>query len=170
MALQSIPDSVRAKLPFLDANTTGTDTIINQIKTEQYYYLSPYTKLTGSDIEDDSKYAGLQILLVTEMVCVEFLKKETLKNVAGTAGAAGTGAKRISKGKADVVEAEFEYGKAADGNFLGATAEELLLQHTRKACEYAKMLKYSLPLCIGVLDMPFDTPPFLGFVDNCGCC
>ena len=163
-------DSVLQKQPFLVAGT-DTTTLVGNIKVEEQYYLQPYTLLNDTDVVDDTKYSNLQLLLVTEMICCEIIKKQTLQNVEGSGGTPGTGAKRIKKGKADVVEAEFDYGKASDGNFLGGTAEELLLQHTRKACEYARMLKYTLPLCIGVLETPIIPPPFVTFAPpDCGCC
>lgn len=162
MALQSILEMVKNRLPFLPASSL--DATISQYIFEQFYYLQKWTLLSNADVEDESKYSGLQKMLVAELCSYSLLERKAIENVGGSQGAAPEGAKRIKKGKADVVEAEFDYGKASDGNFFGGTSEALMGEFAKKACEYAATLEYTLPLCqkLGLCPV-MDVPPFLAF-------
>lgn len=166
MALQNILGMVRSRLPFLPVSIQ-IDADIAEFTLEQFYYLQKWTKKTDAEVEDENNYSGLQKMLVAELVCCEFISKKILETVGGSAGADPTQSKRIKKAKADVVEAEFDYGKASDGTFMGMTGEQLFTLHAKKACEYAATLGYSLPMCVEYgYCKPFVAPAFLAF-PNC---
>ena len=169
MALQNILGMVRSRLPFL-AVGAPIDTVINNFITEQFYYLQKWTLLSDTDVEDETKYSAIQKMLVAELVCVELINKKVIEDVAGAGGAAGTAGKQLKRGKADVVEAEFQYGKSSDGTFMGKTAEQLEKDHAQKACEYAATLDYSLPMCalLGLCRV-YDTPAFIAYENKCKC-
>lgn len=165
MALHSIQTMVKNRLPFL---TSVEEIKIEQYTLEQFYYLQKWTMKVDPDLEDESTYSGMQKMLIAELVSYKLMEKKVVENVGGKDGGAAEGAKKIKKGKADVVEAEFEYGKASDGTFLGMSASELLSNIASQACEYAQTLGYTLPMCqkLGLCG-PYDVPPFLSFVPNC---
>lgn len=158
-------------MPFIPTDGSFDNTIDN-FTFEKFYYLQSFTQLNNVDVEDETKYSVMQKMLIAELVCVELLTRKTLENVAGVNGQAASAGKRIKKGKADVVEAEFDYGKASDGTFLGKTSAELIEEHSKKACEYAAILGYNLPMCaeLGLCKI-YDAPPFISYVNNnnCGC-
>jgi len=170
MALQTILEMVKGKMPFLPTDNS-MDSKLEQFKLEQFYYLQKWTNIVDADVEDETKYSGLQKMLVSELVIIETLNRKVLETVGGVNGASGSAGKRIKKGKADVVEAEFDYGKASDGTFLGKTAEQLAGDHAKKACEYAMTLGYSLPMCAALgLCQVYDTPAFIAYENNnCSC-
>lgn len=171
MALQPILQMVKSRLQFLPTDNS-LDAIINQFTYEQFYYLQKWTVKVDADVEDESKYSGLQKMLVAELVCCELLLRKIVEVVGGVGGSTPTAGKRIKKGKADVVEAEFDYGKSSDGTFLGLTADEIYMKHARKACEYATTLCYNLPMCgsLGLAPVS-DIPSFIAFENdiNCSC-
>jgi len=163
MALAAILQMVKNRLPFIPADNS-LDATINSFILEQFYYLQKWTGIDNNYVEDEAQYTGLQKMLVAELVCYELLERKTIENVGGVNGSAPSGAKRIKKGKADVVEAEFDYAKASDGGFLGATATELMKESASRACDYAATLGYTLPLCQKLGLCPaLDVPPFLAF-------
>lgn len=162
MALKAVEALVKNRLPFL-ADTQETTDLINDFKTEVYYFLSNFTKYEDPDIEDDSKYDGTLRLLVVELVSLEIINRKILLNMEGSKGSAGTGARRLKKGKADVVEGEFHYFKAEDGSALLMQAEKLLPEIKMKACQYAGLLKYRLPMC---LKKTYTVPPFKAYVKD----
>lgn len=165
---------VKQKLPFLPDGSTiipglgiTLDTKLDNLITEQYYYLQKYTQLSDVDVETEAKYTPLQRMLIAELSAYHGINDKALTNVAGSAGTEGDGGKRIKKGKADVVEAEFEYQKSKDGNFLGGTTEELKANFARRACEISAQLGYNLPFCImlGLCSKKEEPIPFM-FIDN----
>lgn len=169
MALPTLLIMVKNNLPFLPTDNSK-DAIIEQYIMEAQYYLQKWTLLSNTDVEDESKYSSLQKMLIVQLVCCNLISNQALANVGGVNGSSGTGAKRIKKGKADVVEAEFDYGKADDGSFLGLSAKDLLAKCKDKACEYAATLQYSLPMC--TCGQVYDTPAFIVFENenlNCSC-
>lgn len=137
------------------------DAKINSFTTEAYYYLSPYTQYTGADIEDATKYDGLLRYLVVRLVCYWLLMRKVVENVAGTAGQAPTGAQQITKAQADVVEVEFEYSTAKDGNTLITTTDAILAEVKLELCNYGSLLKYYLPMCDNGCEyaLPFKVYP-----------
>lgn len=172
MALQNILTMVKLKLPFLPDGSTlipnlglTVDDKLNSSIFEQYYYLQGFTKLIDADVDTEANYNNLQKMLITELVCYYSISDKALVNVAGTNGASGTAGKRIKKGKADVVEAEFDYGKSSDGTFLGMTTEQLMMKFAQRACEIAALLKYNLPLCeaLGFCKAKAHPMPFMVF-------
>ena len=175
MALQTIRKMVKQNLPFLPDGATvipgidiSVDDKIDNIIIEQYYYLQSFTGLSDADVEIETNYTNTQRMLIAQLVSYYGINDETLKNVGGSAGAGSTAGKRIKKGKADVVEAEFDYGKSSDGTFLGATTEQLSNKFAQKACEYATILKYNLPFCIdlGFCKNKSNPMPFMVFQNN----
>jgi len=169
MALPTLIQMVKNNLPFLPTDNSK-DAVIQQYIIEAMYYLQPWTLLSNTDVEDESKYSSLQKMLIAQLVGCNLITNQALLNVGGAGGGSGTGAKRIKKGKADVVEAEFDYGKADDGSFLGLSAEKFLNNCKMKACEYAATLNYSLPMCN--CGKVYDTPAFIAFENdklNCSC-
>lgn len=171
MAVQNILGMVRSRMVYLPVSAT-IDTEIGNFTIEQFYYLQKWTILDDNEVEDESKYKALQKMLVAELVCIELLSKKTLSNIAGENGGEATAGKRIKRGKADVVEAEFDYAKYSDGTFLGKTAEQLISDHAKKACEYAATLGYNLPMCAELgLCQVYDTPAFISYENtNLNCC
>lgn len=173
---------VKMKLPFLppgDSVIPGlgvtVDDKLNFIICEQYYYLQPFTGLSDSEVEEEDNYSPRQKMLIAELSAYFALCDKTLVNVAGSGGGPATGAKRIKRGKADVVEGDFEYGKSSDGSFLGMTAKELLMKFATRACEIAALLNYVLPFCeaLGLCSVEdSDVPPLLFIKNedlNCNC-
>lgn len=175
MSLPNIKIMVKQNLPFMPIGTTivpgiglTVDEKIDNIIIEQYYYLQSFTKKSDTDVEDETKYSNMQKMLIAQLVSYYFVSDGALQNVAGSAGSAGTAGKRIKKGKADVVEAEFDYGKSTDGTFLGGTTESFAMKFGQKACEYAAILKYKLPLCVdlGFCKIKSNPMPFMVFPNN----
>ena len=158
---KTILELVKKELPFLDDSQETTDKVALS-KMEQQYFLAKYTGFTGADIEDDSKYDGTLRLLLKQLVACDLLGNKSLENVAGKSGSAATGNRRVKKGKADVVEGEFEYLKASDGGFLGNTSQEFKDMICGKACTYASQLGYRLPMCNKKKGIPM---PFKSYVD-----
>ncbi|RUP41613.1 MAG: hypothetical protein EKK63_04990 [Acinetobacter sp.] len=146
MALATVLDLVKVRLPFLPVGSS-MDTTIETFKTERYYYLNKWTKIDIADIEDDSKYDGVLRFLVVRLVCYDLINRKVLENVGGTNGNAPTANKRLKKGKADVVEAEFDYAKASDGTTLSIDTVTLLSNLKSEICQYASILNYRLPMC-----------------------
>jgi len=162
MALGNVEQLVRNRLPFL-LSDTPTDNLIESYKIESYYFLQPNTGFSDADVEDDTKYGGVLRMLVADLVAYNLLSQKILANVGGVAGGTVTAGRRVKKGKADVVEAEFDYGKSSDGTFLGGTGSELLEQIKSSLCAKAYQLSYSLPMC----DCGVDATYFMAF-NSCG--
>lgn len=166
MAKRALLDMVKDRLPFLPTDNTMDDTI-NGFITDQEYSIQTWTKLSDDDVETEAKYKQLQKMLIAELVCYGLLDRQVIKVVGGVNGSIATPGKRIKSGTADVVNAEFDYGKAQDGAFLGQTADTIKKDHGLKACEYAIALGYNLPiLYIYNLQIPLDAPAFMVFDTN----
>ncbi len=162
MALKSVLELVKNKLPYLPADTSKDD-LINDYKIEQYYFLQPYLNTAAANLENDNHYIGIARLLIVELVVYNMIVNKVLLNMEGSQGAAATGSKKIKKGKADVGEAEFEYANAADGNTLLMKTESLLPQVKQNICHYAATLKISLPMCVPE-STKYRPIPFISYV------
>lgn len=137
-------------LPFLPANDAGVDAKIEENKIMQYYFLQPYFGIDDADVENDATYTGNRRILVAYLVAYDLLYNKVLGNVGGSSAEGTDGSEagqRIKKGKADVVEAEFDYAKAGDGNSLVMGSEGLLSKLLEKICSLSATLKIQLPMC-----------------------
>ena len=159
MALGTVLDLVKVRLPFLPVGSS-MDATIESFKTDRYYFLNKWTKIDSADIEDDSKYDGVLRLLVVRLVCYDLLGRKVVENVGGVNGNAPNANKRLKKGKADVVEAEFDYAKASDGTTLSMDTEKIMSDLKSEICQYASVLSYRLPMCSnGTCPLPFRVYP-----------
>ncbi|HOZ81947.1 MAG TPA: hypothetical protein PLJ18_11525 [Niabella sp.] len=171
MAIGTVIQLVKERLPFIPNDNTY-DARIESLKLEVYYALQHCTKLTDAEVEDDSKYTGLRRFLVARYVCYLLIYNKIIEVVGGVGGSAPSGNKRIKKGKADVVEAEFDYAKASDGTTLTMEATNLMNGLLKEICSYASTLKCSLPLCSGIIKSKGYGPAFIaygGTSNICGC-
>jgi len=97
-------------------------------------------------------------MLVSELTSYQILERKVIENLAGEDGTAANAAQNVTKGKADVVEAEFEYSKSSDGNKLLLKTDELMRQILISICSYAEVLGYCLPMC--TIKTTIVKPPF----------
>lgn len=166
MALGTVEELVRGWLPWLPAATIvpAVDTQIDLYKISTYYFLQSYLGIADADVEDDGQYNGVTRLLVAALVANDLMVNKVLLNVGGTSSTAPSGGKRIKKAKADVVEAEFDYAKASDGNSLLMSADKLMALLKEKICIYGSTLNIWLPMCM--CDDNLEITPFKAYV-NC---
>jgi len=162
MALQSVYEMVLNRLKFVPL--TGWETNIEAFETEQMYYLNAFLQnKTDAEVEDEANWTGVERILLAELTTYQLLIKEIIKTVGGDAEVSskpGAGNRLIKKGKADVVEAEFEYAKAEDGRTLAVKAAQLISELKNSICRYASALDLYLPgYCSGGDDA--DVPAFL---------
>ncbi len=162
MALKEVIELVKNRLPFVPSSG-ALDTKIEDFKLEQYYFLQPWTKIPDVDVETDSEYKGILRMLVAELVTYQLIIRKVIENMGGEDGELAEAGKHIKKGKADVVEAEFEYSKASDGNELLLKTEALLPELKLNICQYSCTLGYNLPMCGKTKSEPI---PFLAFVKD----
>lgn len=169
MAIGTVLELVKERLPFIPNDGTY-DARINSLKLEVYYAIQHCTGIADADVEDDTKYTGLTRYLVVRYVCYLLIYNKIIEVLGGVGGAAPSGNKRIKKGKADVVEAEFDYAKASDGSTLSMEATSLIANLLKEMCGYAKTLKCSLPMCSGLFSTTKGFPPaFIAYGGNSGC-
>lgn len=162
MALQSIEDLVKERLSFVPA--TGWENKIESYKLQMYYYLQKYLQVEDADVEVDDTYTGLKKMLVKELVVYNMIVEKAITTTGGSTSTSvpGEGTKRIKKAKADVVEAEFEYGKASDGTSIALQTEKLIPELKKNICSYARTLGFGLPeFCP---DKKYLKPAFLSFI------
>lgn len=145
MALQSVEDLVKERLSFIPA--TGWETKIESYKLQMYYFLQKYLQVVDADVELDATYTGLKRMLVKELVVYNMIVEKAITTTGGSSStsAPGEGTKRIKKAKADVVEAEFEYGKASDGTSIALEAEKLIPELKLNIFSYSRTLGFSIP-------------------------
>lgn len=161
MAQKTILQMVYNRLPFLTVTEANSE-LIADFKQDVYYYLQPWTRITDELVEDDDTYTGLKRILVAEMTALNIVTRKVLIEMGGENGGAASGGKRLRKGKADVVEAEFEYAKASEGGAMITDMNSLLTELKTNRCNYARALGYSLPDCNNKL--PVELPSFIAFV------
>jgi len=161
MALQTVEQLVKERLSFIPA--TGWETKIESYKLQMYYFLQKYLQVADADVENDAIYTGLKRMLVKELVVYNMIVEKVITTTGGSSStsAPGEGTKRIKKGKADVVEAEFEYGKASDGTSIAMETEKLIPELKANICSFSRTLGIILPgFCP---DRKLDKPPFITF-------
>lgn len=162
MALKTVIELVKNRLPFLPTDTS-LDEKIEDFKLEQYYFLQKWTKIEDVNVESDASYTGTLRILVAELTTYNMLVRKVLENMGGVNGEAASSGKHLKSGKADVVEAEFEYAKATDGNELLVKTDSLISELKVSICNYAYSLGYPLPMCGQKKNVP---PPFVAYVKD----
>lgn len=161
MALKAVLELVKNRLPFMPLDGS-CDEKAEDFKLEQYYYLQSYCNISDADVEEDSSYTGLKRMLVADLVAYYLIVREVVKITGGEDGGAATGSKHIKKGKADVVEAEFEYSKASDGNTIAMETKKLVEELRIGICTKAQTIGFHLEVFCGV-KKPVRAKPFKFF-------
>ena len=159
MALKTLPELIRERLPFL-TDTEYADLVPSWILQVVYELQEPLGKPieTVESVEDPLVYSPLEKLLLADYTAHALLGRETLRAVAGTAGVAAPVQKVLKKAKADVAEAEFEILKPADAGGLKLSATDLMGTLKAAACRKARQLKVTLPLCTSVVEGTVEFP------------
>lgn len=145
--LPSILELVKVDMPFLD----DSDNTRIHIKTlEAMYFLREYIAKTDDQVEDETQWKPLERILLAKLVCMSFLTRKAVQ-IAGGDSSSEDGAvpdnSFLKKGKADVVEAEFEQLDIRKTATLGIDATSLYNRIAKEACSHAMTLKISLPFC-----------------------
>lgn len=165
MALKSVDVMVRNRLQFVPAGEW--EELIEDFETEQMYYLNTYLdpKKEPADIEDESKWLGVERLLLAECTTYELLTRQIMTTLGGDAAdsesSPGSNSKMVKSAKADVVEAEFEYAKAEDGRTLAVKASQLVVELRDSICRYAQALGFYLPGFCKNIPTTNPQPPFI---------
>lgn len=165
MAIATINEMVHERLSYL--NNTTDDVLINSWIIQQFYFMQGQTEKSDVDVENENAYKPLERMFFGALVSYKMLLKRITDNMAGTNGSTVvTPGKVLKLAKADVVEAEFEVPKAADGIFLGLSADELLSKLADEVCSIAYMLNYYIPQ---ICDEPVITiiPAFKVYPQDC---
>ena len=128
-----------------------------------YYLLQKYLNIADADVEEDATYTGLKRMLVKELVVYNMIVEKAITTTGGSSStsAPGSGSKRIKKGKADVVEAEFDYAKASDGTTIALETEKLIPELKNNIYTYSRTLGFSIP-GFGP-EKKLDKPAFITF-------
>ncbi len=137
MALSTINEIIFDRLPFL-VNNQESVSLIERQKSISFVHLQANTKFTDDEAFEESKYNGTLRLLAAELTAYRILEREIKKSVS-------EGSKKIKKVKADVVETEFEYGKASDGNGFLKNADSILSDLKESIAGYCATLNYFIP-------------------------
>lgn len=146
MPLLPVLGLVKEYLPFLNDGTQ--DTKINSRITQVQYFLQKYFKISDADIEDESKYTGLQNILVAKISAYELLNTKSVELAAGDATAGTTPETTfLKKAQADVVEAEFDQFDVKKSATLAKSAAQLMADLLTEICSIAQTLGISLPYC-----------------------
>lgn len=162
MPLLTVEEIIKEKLAFVP--DTAWQTKILTYKNEQMYYLNTYLKISETndpvEIEDESKWTGMARLLLAEVTAYNLIIHKAIETTGGTeTSSTGAGSKIVKKGKADVVEAEFEVAKAEDGRTIALKTSALLPVLKENICRYAQTLGIFLPGYCG--EESVDIPAFL---------
>lgn len=166
MPLQSVDALVKEKLSFVPQ--TGWETKIESYRLQQCYFLAKWSGYeTEGDIEDPDNYTGLKRMLVSELVVYNMIIEKVITTTGGSSdtSAPGEGSKRITKGKADVVEAEFDYAKSSEGTTIALKTEQLIPELKANICRYSRTIGWAIP---GFCDKPKTGKPmpFQSYVPN----
>jgi hypothetical protein len=159
MAQKSVKLMVYNRLPFL-AVTNGNNDLIDDYTNDAYFYLQPWTQYSDAVVELDDTYRGAVRILVAEVVAYNILIRKVLANMTAAESGSSAVSKHLKKGKADVVEAEFEYAKASDGNELIMEATNLVPVIKQAMCNYSASMGWYLPDCgprPGLTIVPFQS-------------
>lgn len=141
---QTFLQLVKQRLAFLGDTD---DTMVTNFIEEQRYLLQSAFGFDNTQVDDEAEYSAIQKMLIADLSAIEIIDRRIIQNMEGTEGAAATGSKRLKKGVADVVEAEFSYLKASDGTALLMQAEQVHANLKEKACGRAGQLGIKLAFC-----------------------
>lgn len=166
MPLSDVDTLVKERLSFVPQ--TGWETKIESYRLQQCYFLEKWSGLVGeTEIENPANYTGLKRMLVVELIIYNMIVEKVITTTGGSTdtSAPGEGSKRIKKGKADVVEAEFDYAKAEDGTTIAMKTEQLIPELKENICRYSRTIGWAIPgFCKdGKKGIP---QPFMSFVPN----
>lgn len=128
---------IRDRLAFLEESPSN-DALIERQKAVTFAHLQGQTKLADEVAYDDSSYTGILRLLVVDLTSYRLLERKIKESVSD-------GGKRLKKAKADVVETEFDYAKASDGNVFMKSASGVMDDLKESIAGYCAILKYILP-------------------------
>lgn len=162
MAQQTIQQMVLRHLPFLLASDTTVQTTIDNYTNDAYYIFQGPLGVADIDVETPGTYTGVTRIMIAYYVAYDMIRRKVIENLAGnpnTGVSVGAGARRVLKGKADVVEGEFTYVKASDGSAILVDTKYLMDQFKEKICELAAELQITLAMCN--CTAPDVIPPFI---------
>lgn len=153
MALAAILSLVKNRLTFA---TTILDATIEEFIVETQYSLQKYLKKQDAEVEDEAAYNALEKMLIADLTALAILQRKIIEFVAGDSE--GNVKTVLTKAKADVVEVNFEQS--------GQKIDLVKIENNLKtsACEKAKMLGFTLPMCMGEAREP--TKPFIHIPDD----
>lgn len=146
MALLPVLGLVKEYLPFLNDGTQ--DAKIESRITQVQYFLQKYFKIADADIEDQTKYTGLQNILVAKVSAYELLNTKSVELAAGNATTGTTPETTfLKKAQADVVEAEFDQFDIKKSATLAKSSAQLMSDLLTEICSISQTLGVSLPYC-----------------------
>lgn len=156
MAIAPVLTMVHQRLPF--TSPSANDATIESIRVQMTYLMQPQTKKIDAEVEDELNYTPRENMLFAAMTAYQLVKSQVMLVLAGNGTTISGGAKILTKGKADVVEAEFSVAKSIDGSILGMTTTDWLDILLKEICAMGQMLGYNVPWCT----LPMDIiPPFI---------
>ncbi len=79
----TIEKMVRNRLPYL---SVADDAVVGEFKCEVYHEVGPSMGIAAGDIEDDSKYGGLQKSLISDIVACYMLFTRSIETLTGING------------------------------------------------------------------------------------
>lgn len=162
MAIGSVNQMVHDRLPF--TSPAGNDAIIERWRVQMCYLMQDQTQKSDAAVETEIGYKALENMLFAGMVAYQLINNKIVLTLAGNGVSGGGGAKILTKGKADVVEAEFTVSKAIDGAMLQMDTETFLDRLCLELSGMAQGMGYRVPFCNC---MTTDVrPPFI-VVENC---
>lgn len=164
MALGTVEAMVKERLSFVPV--TGWESKIESYKLQMYYFLQRYLQIADADVENDAVYTGLKRMLVVELVVYNLIINKIITTIGGSSSTSttGEGTKRLIKAVADVVEADFEYAKASDGNTFAIETEKLIPELIKNINAYSRTLGFGLPEFAPTIKL--DKPPFMSFINH----
>ena len=143
MAIRSVTNIVRGKLPFL---TDADDVTAEAYRVEMCYLLQTETGKTDGEVETEANYKSLENMLFADMVAYNMGQDQVAKVTGGSNGAAPTN-KVLKRAKADVVETEFQIVKSSDGASFAIPTKEWFSSLLKDICDKSRALEISNPMC-----------------------
>jgi hypothetical protein len=153
MAIASVKVMVNDRLPY--TAPLAFDVIIERTRVQMCYLMQSQTAKSDADVELESNYRALENMLFAAMVAYQLVKSKVVQNMAGDGTNAGTAAKTLKRGKADVTEAEFIVVKASDGALIQMETSVFLKDLLMEICTMGRSMGYSVPWC----SLPMDQIP-----------
>lgn len=145
--LAPILDLVKEDLTWL---SSADDSKIISKKLQVMYFLQTYLKKTDEEVEEETAWKPRERILIAKVICLELLTRKA-STIAGGDSSSEDGAvpdnSFLKKGKADVVEAEFEQLDIRKTATLGIDAASLYDRICKEVCAMAITLNISLPYC-----------------------